>query len=99
VYTKTKSFQWDRRKAHANAVKHGVRFEEAALAFDDPFALVLDDSKHSAHEIRQWLIGDSGFDVLVVVFTLRPPGFGVRIINARRAGRREKRGYEESKRV
>ncbi|OGR93835.1 MAG: hypothetical protein A2V88_05255 [Elusimicrobia bacterium RBG_16_66_12] len=99
MYTKTESFRWDRRKAHTNAVKHGIRFEEAALAFDDPYALVLDALEHSTHEIRQWLIGDSGFDVLVVVFTPRPPGFGVRIISARRAGRREKRGYEESKRV
>lgn len=32
-------FEWDGRKAEGNFRKHGVRFEEAALVFDDPFAV------------------------------------------------------------
>ncbi|CDG97897.1 Putative toxin-antitoxin system, toxin component (fragment) [Xenorhabdus bovienii str. puntauvense] len=30
-------FEWDPAKAETNYRKHGIRFEEAALVFDDPF--------------------------------------------------------------
>ena len=92
-------FEWDDKKAERNALKHGISFEMAAFAFDDPYALTLEDEKHSAHEQRQWLIGDSGKKVLIVVFTMRPPGGNIRIVSARRANRRERRMYEESKRI
>jgi len=32
-------FEWDDAKAAANLAKHGVAFEEAVTAFDDPHAL------------------------------------------------------------
>lgn len=92
-------FEWDNAKAERNALKHGVSFEMAAFAFDDPYALIMDDEKHSADERRQWLIGDSGEKVLVIVFTLRLPNGNIRLVSARRANRRERRLYEESKRV
>jgi hypothetical protein len=69
----------------------------AAYAFDDPYALIMDDQKHSADERRQWLIGDSGENILVIVFTIRLPRGNVRIVSARRASRRERRMYEERK--
>lgn len=97
VYTINTEFEWDGRKAERNALKHGITFELAAFAFDDPFALILDDEKHSVHEHRQWLIGDSGKKVVVVVFTVRPPEGNIRIVSARTANRRERRTYEESK--
>ncbi|MGH7628195.1 MAG: BrnT family toxin, partial [Gemmatimonadales bacterium] len=31
------TFEWDPKKAAANARKHGVTFDEAATAFNDPF--------------------------------------------------------------
>ncbi|MEK7721327.1 MAG: BrnT family toxin [Elusimicrobiota bacterium] len=91
------TFEWDGRKAERNTLKHGISFELAAFAFDDPFALILDDEKHCASEHRQWLIGDSGEKVLIIVFTMRLPHGNVRIVSARRANRRERRLYEESK--
>lgn len=92
-------FEWDNTKAEQNSLKHRVSFEMAAFAFDDPYALIIDDEKHSVNEHRQWLIGDSGAKVLVIVFTIRLPKGNVRIVSARRANRRERRMYEESKRV
>ncbi|WP_448310818.1 BrnT family toxin, partial [Pantoea sp. PGP6] len=32
-------FEWDSVKAETNFRKHGIRFEEAALVFDDPLHL------------------------------------------------------------
>ncbi len=90
-------FEWDDKKAERNTLKHGISFEMAAFAFDDPYALIMEDVKHSAHERRQWLIGDSGDSVLIVVFTIRTPRGNVRIVSARRANRRERRMYEELK--
>jgi hypothetical protein len=92
-------FEWDTEKAERNALKHGVSFETAVFAFDDPCALIMEDPKHSTHELRQWLIGDSGAGVLVAVFTVRPPGRVIRIISARKAKRKERKIYEESKGV
>lgn len=91
-------FEWDERKASANRIKHGVSFEEAITAFDDPYALIAPDPRHSsASEERTWLIGESDTGVLVVVFTVREAGGVTRLISARRASRRERKRYEEGK--
>ncbi|MBK8576284.1 MAG: BrnT family toxin [Elusimicrobia bacterium] len=91
-------FVWDDEKAVANSMKHGIGFKIATFAFDDPCALILEDTKHSLQEPRQWLIGNSGKGILVVVFTLRLAGNLIRIISARRATRLERSQYEENKR-
>ncbi|MDM7998407.1 MAG: BrnT family toxin [Acidobacteriota bacterium] len=50
-------FEWDEEKAHRNILKHGISFDQAITAFDDPFALIAPDEKHSSEgEIREWLI-------------------------------------------
>lgn len=74
--------------------KHGIRFEVAATAFDDPFALIMSDLAHSDAEVREILIGMSDAGVLTVVFTIRSGGV-TRIISARRASRKERKQYEE----
>jgi len=100
VYTEKVRFDWDPRKARSNVAKHGVSFELAITAFDDPFALVATDHKHSTSgEQREWLIGQSDRGVLVVVFTKREGGETWRLISARRANRRERQRYAISKRL
>lgn len=89
-------FEWDPIKAERNVKKHGVRFEEAATAFDDPRGLSGLDILHSARELRWKWIGQSAANrVLMVVFTMRSVGDGetIRIISARRANRAEKHAY------
>ena len=46
-----------------------------------------------------WLIGAADHGILVVVFTIRQPGNVYRLISARRASRKERKVYEEAKRV
>ena len=93
-------FDWDGRKAASNLLKHHVRFEDAITAFDDPFALMAADPKHStASEERRWLIGESDIGVVVVVFTVRQPDNIYRVITARRAGRKERSRYDEAKNI
>lgn len=93
-------FEWDDEKGRQNVRKHGIAFDQAITAFDDPFALIAPGEKHSsAGELREWPIGESDDGVLVIVFTQRQGGQIYRIISARRASRRERRSYEEFKRV
>jgi len=89
-------FEWDQRKATANRAKHGVSFEEAATVFGDPLGRVVQDPRHSEGEQRFVLLGRSGAGrLLAVMFTERSEV--IRIISARHATRRERRGHEEDK--
>ena len=91
-------FDWDSNKNSQNLKKHQIPFELAITVFDDPFALVTLDKKHSTQsEKREWIIGKSDEGVLVVIFTIRQPGNVYRIISARPANRYERKQYEESK--
>jgi uncharacterized DUF497 family protein len=86
--------------ARSNLAKHRVSFELATTAFDDPFGLVAIDETHSTlEEEREWRIGESDEGVLVVVFTQRDQGRTCRLISARRANRRERRRYEDFRRL
>ena len=88
------TYEWDPVKAEENVKRHRVRFEEAASVFLDPSALTFWDPDHSEEEDREITIGRSARRrVLFVAHTARDGG--VRIINARRATRRERRQYEE----
>lgn len=85
------SFAWDDAKAASNLVKHGVSFEEAATAFEDPHSLTIPDVRHADRFV---LLGYSQQQrMLVVVHAERRAT--IRIISARTATPREKRDYEE----
>lgn len=75
-------FEWNDEKAGLNLVKHGVSFEEAATVFEDPLSLTISDPAHSQAEDR------------FVVHTER--GDNIRVISAWRAGKRERKVYEEA---
>jgi hypothetical protein len=93
-------FDWDQKKAASNQAKHKVTFDNAITAFDDPYGLIAPDPKHSTEsEVREWLIGEADSGVLVVVFTIRQLGRVYRLISARNANLKERRRYEESKRI
>ncbi|MCM0605796.1 MAG: BrnT family toxin [Xanthomonadaceae bacterium] len=90
-------FDWDSKKASSNKSKHGILFEDAITAFDDPYALIERDEEHSTPtEIRELLIGESEVGVLVVIFTIREKGHVYRVISARKANKKERRLYEEA---
>ena len=77
-------FEWDPRKASANAAKHGVTFEEAKTVFYDEDALAdLTPSRRSCCP--------SG--------GLRPSTPSAHALrgSARRAGTKERKPYEENK--
>jgi uncharacterized DUF497 family protein len=88
-------FEWDANKAATNIADHGVSFDEAVTAFEDPLSLTIEDPDHSEHEERLILLGRSRNNrLLVVVHTERENR--IRLISARSATPRERRDYEQS---
>ena len=87
-------FEWDDVKAQANLHKHGVSFEEARLAFNDPHAIELLDDRYDYGENRYVLIALVGNRVLSVVYADRGDD-RVRIISVRPADRVETDDYFE----
>lgn len=90
-------FKWDPRKSDSNMRKHGVDFEFVALAFFDPLKRI-DIEGHEHGEIRWRAIGEVNGRLFVVSYTSREEDEieTVRIISARKAGRRERQEYEEA---
>jgi uncharacterized protein len=87
-------FEWDWKKAEANARKHGVTFEEATTVFGDSLGLLMPDPDQSLDEERYLVLGISNRRrLLVVAFAERPPN--TRLISARPATPRERRLYEK----
>ena len=89
---------WDEDKNLANRQKHGLRFENAVLVFDDPLAVSREDPY--PYERRLQTIGQVRAVVIVVIHTWAEPeslnGESIgRIISARKATRRERNAYEE----
>jgi uncharacterized protein len=87
-------FEWDERKASANAKKHGVSFEEAKSVFVDERAKLIDDPDHSEGEDRFILLGlSSSLRLLLVCHCYRIDGNVIRIISARKASANESKSY------
>ena len=89
-------FEWDARKAAANATKHGVTFDDAVTAFIDANALDGSDLAHSEAEPRYLRLGTAADGrVLMVAYTIRRRADveTIRLISARRASRRERAAY------
>ena len=90
-------FTWDRAKAHANLLKHGVSFHEGATVFCDPLARIHDDPDHSIGEQREIIVGHSAAGRLVLVSFTENLDLGlIRIISARQPDSLERHAYEEA---
>jgi uncharacterized DUF497 family protein len=89
-------FEWDKQKADTNFKKHGVSFHEAASVFGDILSITYPDPDHSVRENSFITVGISRFGrVLIISHTDR--GNNIRIINARKTTRKERKYYEEGK--
>ena len=87
-------FEWDSAKATANLTKHGVSFDEAKTAFDDPLYVDFYDPDHSDGEHRYIIIGQSRQGrLLLVSYTERNDT--MRIIGSREVTAAEREAYEE----
>jgi hypothetical protein len=89
-------FEWDPAKERSNRRKHRVSFEIARHVFDDPDALAEQDRIENDEHRWQTIGLVNGVLLLLVAHTVRDHGGAevIRIISARRADSKERRGYE-----
>lgn len=93
VYASVMEIVWGPEKAAQNVLKHGVRFADAVLVLEDPYAVTIADDESSPDESRWVTLGaDALGRILVVAYTYR--GEDIRVISARRAEPHECRDYE-----
>jgi len=88
--------EWDEEKNWSNADKHGLRFERAALVFQDAEALSFLDDRFDYGEKRWVTVGRVDFEIIYVAHTLFEDENGeeiIRIVSARQATPRETRFY------
>ena len=88
-------FEWYAAKNRRNVRDHdGVGFMEAHTVSSDPFAITVPDEGHSEDEDREWTLGMSTRNrVLVVSHTQR--GENIRIISARKANASRIKQYNQ----
>jgi uncharacterized DUF497 family protein len=90
----TLEFEWDKKKAASNLMKHGVTSDEARSVFYDEQAIQFYDPEHSEDEDRFILLGASyKLKTLVVCHCFREQETKVRIISARKADNEEDQIY------
>jgi uncharacterized protein len=87
------AFEWDDGKAKRNARTHGMTFQLARRAFEDPHPIERLDPDEPLED-RMLLTGLAG-DVLITVCYVER-GHRIRIISARKATRREQDEYNQA---
>lgn len=80
-------FEWDEDKNRTNLEKHGIAFEDVLSVFARRAALALEDRRRDYGEPRYIVLCPLEDVVVHVTYTVR--GGKIRLISARRAGRRE----------
>ena len=89
-------FEWDEHKNRQNQEKHGVSFDLAQYAFEDPDRVIAVDLEHSEDEPRYYCFGKVGEGIMTVRFTYR--GHSLRIIGAG-YWRKGRKIYEEEHQI
>jgi hypothetical protein len=87
---------WDENKNRLNQERHGVSFEMAQRAFDDPRRVIIRDLAHEKGEKRFFCLGMVEGGVLTVRFSYRRKR--IRIFGAG-YWRKGKKRYEEENQI
>ena len=94
IFDKCEGFQWDPGNSNKNLIKHSVTNPECEQVFFNQPVIVVDDTKHSEKENRQFLLGRTDQDrLLFIAFTIRQEL--IRVISARDMNKIEREIYNE----
>ena len=85
-------FSWDARKNRANTQKHGINFETAIVAFDDPFQVTLEDREVEGEQRWHTIGMVNDLSIILVVHTNEDEEL-IRIVSARKAMPTERKIY------
>jgi uncharacterized DUF497 family protein len=84
------SFEWDEKKRRGNIANHGIDFEDAALALQQPRLEVRSDRNG---EVRTLAICQDTNRLIAIIYTMRDGN--CRIISARATRQHEQQLYNE----
>ncbi|MDO8733807.1 MAG: BrnT family toxin [Elusimicrobiota bacterium] len=92
-------FEWDEKNKDKNWEKHKVKYTEIEdVFFNSPIIADVDKSKILYNEERKIAYGLTNDNrLLFVIFTIRNKK--IRVISARDMGKKDRRFYEETKKV
>ena len=95
-WARVQGFEWDDGNARKSDDKHGVGQAEAEQVFFNEPLVVVEDLRHSLHELRFHALGRTDEDRLLhVTFTLRGAATRIRVISARDMSRKERARYAQ----
>ena len=90
-------YQWDPKKSASNLKKHGIDLADSVGVFEDDWALTI-EQQYVQREQRFVTLGmDLLGRVIVVVYAHRNDD--IRIISARLATKKERKVYEQKRRI
>ena len=84
--------EWDETKARSNAVKHGLRFDDAEQVFSGP-CVTFEDHRFDYGEERLITLGLLSGRLVVIAHA--PQDESTRIISRRKGSRSEEKIYQE----
>jgi len=84
---------WDPNKAEINLQNHKIRFSDAELVFNDPFAMTLEEQVVAAEQRFVTIGSDAIGRIIAVVYSYRADS--IRLISARKATPKERKQYEK----
>ncbi len=88
-------FEWDEGNIDKNWIKHQVSNSECEEIFFNLPLLLADDKKHSEHEKRYYVLGQTNANRwLFVAFAIRENR--IRVISARDMSQKEERAYAKA---
>ncbi len=88
-------FDWDEGNLAKNWDRHQVSSAECEEVFLNVPLLLADDSKHSTHEVRYYVLGRTNTErLLFIAFAVR--GTHIRVISARPMSGKERQVYDQA---
>jgi len=87
-------FEWDEEKNSINIRKHGIDFNDVPEMFGRPMLTLLDD--RDSYEEERWIGIGMLLELVGVVVYTELEGDIIRIISARKATKREVKGYADN---
>lgn len=88
-------YVWDERKRLANIEKHGLDFRDASLVYENQDKITVQAEHPSEPRLQNLALVEVAGVLLSLAYVVKDTT--IRIISFRRAGRRERRYYDDLK--
>jgi uncharacterized DUF497 family protein len=88
-------YEWDEAKREANLKKHGYDFADADLVYENPDKLTFSMARGGESRLQDMALVQVQGKVLSLVYVVG--GYNISVISFRKASRKERRIYDNSR--